>query len=80
MNSAYRGLQRELAENGVSLVVEQQDLELDLNSGTGPTNLEISDVSSPQLPADCLMPHMLWERAAASTSDVFVPREKAAGC
>jgi hypothetical protein len=75
-------LQRELAENGVSLVVEQQDLdlELDLNSGTRATNLEISDVSSPQLPADCLMPHMLWERATASTSDVCVPREKAAGC
>ena len=80
MSSAYRGLQRELAENGVSLVVEQQDLELDLNFGTGATNLEISDVSSPQLPADCLMPHMLWERATAGTSDVFVPREKAAGC
>jgi hypothetical protein len=31
-------------------VVEQQ--ELDLNSGTGATNLETSDVSSPQLPAD----------------------------
>ena len=29
-----------------------------------------------QLPADCLMPHMLWERATASTSDVFVPSEK----
>ena len=51
LNSAYRALLRELAENGVSGVVEQQDLdlELDLNSGTGATNLEISDVSSPQL-------------------------------
>jgi hypothetical protein len=57
-------------------VVEQQDLELDLNSGTGATNLEISDVSSPQLPADCLMPHMLWERATANTSDVFAPMER----
>jgi hypothetical protein len=83
LNSAYRGLQRELAENGVSVVVEQQDPELDLNFSTGATNLEISDVSSPQLPADCLMPHMLWERATANTSDVFVPMENspgAAGC
>ncbi len=76
LNSAYRGLQRELAENGVSVLVEQQDIELDLNSDTGATNLEISDVSSPQLPADCLMPHMLWERSAANTTDVFVPMEK----
>ena len=50
LNSAYRGVQRELAENGVSVLVEQQELELELHSGTGATNLEISDVSSPQLP------------------------------
>src|ERR1700691_2049029 len=76
LNSAYRGLQRELAENGVSVLVEQQDIELDVNSDTGATNLEISDVSSPQLPADCLMPHMLGERATANTTDTFVPMEK----
>jgi hypothetical protein len=50
LNSAYRGSNRELAENGVSVLLEQQELELELNSGTGATNLEISDVSSPQLP------------------------------
>jgi hypothetical protein len=76
LNSAYRGLQRELAENGVSVLMEQQDLELDQNVSTGVTNTEISDVSSPQLPTDCLMPHVLWERATASTGDVFVPMEK----
>jgi len=76
LNSVYRGLQRALAENGVSVLVEQQDIELDLNDSTGVTNTEISDVSSPQLPADCLMPHMLWERATANTADVFVPMEK----
>src|SRR6202046_3397993 len=76
LNSAYRGLQRELAENGVSALVEQQYIELDVNSDTGATNLEISDVSSPQLPADCLMPHMLWERATPNTTDVFIPMEK----
>jgi hypothetical protein len=34
LNSAHRGLQRELGENGVSVLVEQQDIELDQNSGT----------------------------------------------
>ena len=76
LNSAYRGLQRELAENGVSVLMEQQDIELDLNTSTASTHTEISDVSSPQLPTDCLMPHMLWERATANTGDVFVPMEK----
>jgi hypothetical protein len=76
LNSAYRGLQRELAENGVSVLVEQQDVELDTNPTTGVTNTEISDVSSPQLPTDCMMPHMLWERATANTTDVFMPMEK----
>jgi hypothetical protein len=76
LNSAYRGLQRELAENGVSVLIEQQDIELELDTTTGTTNTEISDASSPQLPSDCLMPHMLWERAAPNTADVFVPMEK----
>ena len=76
LNSAYRGLQRELAENGVSVLMEQQDIELDQNVSTGVTNTEISDVSSPQLPTDCLVPHVLWERATANTGDVFVPMEK----
>jgi hypothetical protein len=76
LNSAYRGLQRELAENGVSVLIEQQDLDLEPDPTTGVTNTEISDASSPQLPADCLMPHMLWERATPNTTDVFVPMEK----
>jgi hypothetical protein len=73
LNFAYRGLQRELAENGVSVLVEQQDIELEQNSSTGVTNIDISDVSIPQLPADCLMPHMLWERSTANTTDVSCP-------
>jgi len=76
LNSAYRGLQRELAESGVSALAEQQDLELDTDPTSGITPTEISDVSSPQLPTDCLAPHMLWERATANTTDVFVPMEK----
>jgi hypothetical protein len=76
LNSAYRALQRELAENGVSVLIEQQDIDLELDPTTGVTNIEISDASDPQLPSDCLMPHMLWERATANTTDVFVPMEK----
>lgn len=76
LNSAYRGLQRELAENGVSVLVEQQDLNLATDPASGLTPAEISDVSSPQLPTDCLAPHMLWERATANTADVFAPMEK----
>src|SRR4029077_18596758 len=76
LNSAYRGLQRELAENGLSVLAEQQDISLAVNGSTGVTNTELSDVSSPQLTTDCLMPHMLWERATANSTDVFVPIEK----
>ncbi|MGH9734653.1 MAG: hypothetical protein ACRD8A_08705 [Candidatus Acidiferrales bacterium] len=76
MNSAYRGLQRELAENGVSVLIEQQDLDLEADQTTGITSTEISDASSPQLPSDCLMPHTLWERATANTTAVFAPMEK----
>ncbi|HEV2287399.1 MAG TPA: hypothetical protein VGR81_00435 [Candidatus Acidoferrales bacterium] len=73
LNSAYRALQRELAEEGVSVLVAQQDLNLPLASGV--TVTEISDVSSPQLPTDLLAPHQLWEQAANS-SDLFIPMEK----
>jgi hypothetical protein len=76
LNSAYRGLQRELAENGVSVLAEQQDVALATDPTSGITPIEISDVSSPQLPTDCLAPHKLWERATANTTDVFVPMEK----
>jgi hypothetical protein len=76
LNSAYRGLQRELAENGVSVLAEQQDLDLEPDPTSGITPTEISDVSSPQLPTDCLAPHMLWERATSNTTDIFVPMEK----
>ncbi len=76
LNSAYPGLQRELAENSASVLAEQQDIDLPLDPTAGVTQTEISDVSSPQLPADCLAPHMLWERATANTTDVFVPMGK----
>ncbi|HXY79609.1 MAG TPA: hypothetical protein VEI08_03135, partial [Candidatus Bathyarchaeia archaeon] len=44
LNSAYRGLQRELAENGVSVLAEQQDIEMDVNPSTGITQTELRHV------------------------------------
>lgn len=76
LNSAYRALQRELAESGVSVLVSQVDLDLPLANGV--TNTIISDVSTPQLPTDLLVPHQLWEQPTGS-SDIFAPMEKITG-
>lgn len=76
LNAAYRTLQRELAENGVTVLVGQADIDLPLTDGLTPTVL--SDSSSPQLPADCLAPHSLWEMVTGST-DIFLPMEKIVG-
>jgi hypothetical protein len=76
LNSAYRALQRELAESGVSVLVSQVDLDLPLSSGL--TSTELSDTSTPQLPTDLMVPHQLWEQQSGS-SDLFVSMEKIAG-
>lgn len=76
LNSAYRALQRQLAEAGVSVFIAQMDLDLPLTNGVTPT--ELSDASSPQLPTDLLAPHQLWEQATGS-SDIFTPMEKITG-
>lgn len=73
LNSAYRSLQRELAENGISVLTETVQLDLPLTGGLTPT--AINDTSSPQLPIDLLVPHSLWEQATGST-DLFMPMEK----
>jgi hypothetical protein len=80
LNSAYRSLQRELAENGVTVLMAQIDLNLalDLVAGLAPNPPEISDVSAPQLPVDLLAPHALWEMTTGS-SDIFIPMEKITG-
>jgi len=76
LNAAYRALQRNLAENGVTVLVAQVDIPLPLVNGL--TQTEISDVSNPQLPTDCLAPHTLQEVVTGST-DLFVPMEKIVG-
>ncbi|HXT85486.1 MAG TPA: hypothetical protein VN745_00555 [Verrucomicrobiae bacterium] len=76
LNSAYRALQRELAESGVSVLVSQVDIDLPLTNGA--TNSVISDVSTPQLPTDLMVPHQLWEQSTGS-SDIFAPMEKITG-
>ena len=80
LNSAYRALQRELAENGVTVLMAQVDINLPLDpvSGLAPNPPQISDVTSPQLPVDLLAPHALWEIATNST-DIFIPMEKITG-
>ena len=59
LNAAYRTLQRELAENGVTVLVAQLDLDLPLTDGLTPT--EICDTSPSQLPSDCLA-RTLWRK------------------
>ncbi|HEV2490936.1 MAG TPA: hypothetical protein VGT03_14110 [Candidatus Acidoferrales bacterium] len=76
LNSAYRALQRQLAEAGVSVFVSQIDVDMPLTNGVTPTQL--NDASTPQLPTDLLVPHELWEQAAGST-DVMIPMEKITG-
>jgi hypothetical protein len=73
LNSAYRALQRQLADSGVSVLVAEMDLDLPVTSGL--TQTEISDTSDQQLPTDLLAPHILWEQATGS-GNVFVPMEK----
>ncbi|MGB9334107.1 MAG: hypothetical protein WCB14_03790 [Candidatus Acidiferrales bacterium] len=76
LNSAYRALQRELAEAGVSVLVSQVDLDLSLTSGL--TTTELSDPSTPQRPTDLMVPPQLWEQQTNS-GDLFVPLEKIVG-
>jgi hypothetical protein len=76
LNSAYRALQRQLAESGVSVLIAQVDLDLPLTNGV--TTTFLSDVSTPQLPTDLLAPHQLWEQATGSC-DIFTPMEKITG-
>jgi len=73
LNSAYRELQRQVAESGVSVLTGQDDIDLPLTNGL--TNTEISDVTTPQLPTDLLAPQQVWEQATGS-SDMFIPMEK----
>jgi hypothetical protein len=76
LNSAYRALQRDLAENGVTVLMSSIDIPLPLTSGLTPTQL--NDTTSPQLPVNLLAPHNLWEMATGS-SDLFIPMEKITG-
>lgn len=80
LNSAYRALQRELAENGVTVLMSQMDISLPLDpvSGLAPNPPQLSDVTSPQLPVDLLAPHALWE-IATNSADIYIPMEKITG-
>ena len=64
LNSAYRGLQRELAENGVSVLAEQQDLAL----ATDPT----SGWKSATSPARSFRP-IAWRRTCSGSARPATP-------
>jgi hypothetical protein len=76
LNSAYRALQRDLAENGVTVLMSSIDIPLPLTNGLTPTRL--NDTTSPQLPVNLLAPHNMWEMVTGST-DLFIPMEKITG-
>ena len=76
LNAAYRTLQRELAENGVTVLVAQADLDLPLTDGLTPT--EISDSLHRSFPRIAWCRTALWEMVTGST-DMFLPMEKIAG-
>lgn len=76
LNSAYRALQRDLAENGVTVLMSSIDIPLPLTNGLTPTQL--NDTTSPQLPVNLLAPHNMWEMVTGST-DLFIPMEKITG-
>ena len=46
LNSACRGPQREFAENGVSVLAEQQDIDLEPDPTSVVTNTEVGSTSS----------------------------------
>lgn len=59
VNSAYRDTQRRLVENGVSVMISESDIDLNI----GQTIL--SNGSSPSLPFGFIVPHDLREKATA---------------
>lgn len=82
LNAAYRGLQEDLAINGVTVMQAYADLDLPLVTLAGttlaPNPPQISDQTEPQLPTDCIVPYTLEEQATGS-GDLFVPMEKITG-
>ncbi len=64
--SAYRRLQRRLAENGIKFT----SAEATVNVPAGTT--EVADGGGAALPSDFLIPHKLWEKGTG-TSEKYVP-------
>jgi hypothetical protein len=74
LNLALGDLRTLLGNNGVQ-VRNTTQLTLPLNTEgalEGQTNVEISDLSTPQLPTDCIVPLKMWEQPTGS-GDLFVP-------
>ena len=60
----------------MTVLMSSVDIPLPLTNGMTPTQL--NDTTSPQLPANLLAPHNMWEMATGS-SDLFIPMEKITG-
>lgn len=70
VNSAYRDTQRRLVENGVSVMIQENDIALNI----GQTIL--SNGSSPSLPIGFIVPHDLREKATSVTGEKFQDMNK----
>lgn len=72
VRSAYRWLQKKLAENGIRSVVGQEQVVLSAYDSATDTGTKFSDGATNSdafLPADFLWPWELWERAKGSTEE-----------
>ncbi len=77
LNMALGDLRTLLGNNGVQVRVTTQ-INLPLNVAgplAGQTNIEISDISLPQLPTDCIQPLKMWEQPTGS-GQLFVPMRR----
>lgn len=70
VNSAYRTLRRRLAQAGLSISVDTEDLTVPLGT------TEIGPDSTPDLPDGFIHPYKLWEKATAAATTAFVAMSK----
>ncbi len=69
VNSAYRDVQRRLVENGVSVMIVEEDIALNT------LQTELSDTTTPSLPTGFIVPHSLREKAT-NTPEKFQDMNK----
>lgn len=60
VNSAYRDTQRRLVENGVSVMIVEDDIDLNIGQTV------LSDTTTPSLPTGFIVPHSVREKATGT--------------